>query len=152
MLNKLLKELKQNKYTTIVFCLFLGLFLIAWIVYGMVMPKAGTPVYGNRLEGIEKVELTESDTSKIVKNLKDEDIVTSASTHLSGKILNIIVEVEEKTKEKTAKELKKVAIETLTKEQLSFYDVQLFITNENKELKGYPIIGYKNSSEKDFVF
>jgi len=152
MLNKLLKELKENKYTTIVFCLFLGLFLIAWIVYGMVMPKTGTPVYGNRLEGIEKVELTESDTSKIVKNLKDEDIVTSASTHLSGKILNVIVEVKDKTSEKKAKGLKKQAIETLTKEQLAFYDVQLFLTNENKEAKGYPIIGYKSSSEKDFAF
>jgi len=57
-MKKLIKELKENKYTTIVFCIFLGLFLVAWILYGMVMPKTGTPVYGNRLEGIEEVELT----------------------------------------------------------------------------------------------
>ena len=52
MFNKLIKELKQNKFTTIVFCIFLGLFLIGWLLFGLVMPKNGEPVYGNRLDGI----------------------------------------------------------------------------------------------------
>ena len=91
MFEKLIKELKQNKFTTIVFCIFLGLFLIGWLLFGLVMPKNGKPVYGNRLEGIEKVEVSKEQTSDLVKELKSKDYVTSASTHISGRISNVIV-------------------------------------------------------------
>ena len=67
MFNKLINELKQNKFTTIVFCIFLGLFLIGWLLFGLVMPKNGEPVYGNRLEGIEEVKVTEEQTADLVK-------------------------------------------------------------------------------------
>lgn len=40
-MSNLFKELKNNKYTTIAFCIFLGIFLIAWLLYGMVMPSNG---------------------------------------------------------------------------------------------------------------
>lgn len=152
MFSKLLKELKQNKYTTIVFCIFLGLFLLAWILYGMVMPKTGSPVYGNRLDGIEKVELKEKDTNEIVTDLESKDIVNSASVHISGKIINILVEVKEGTKVASAKELRTVAIKSLSEEELAFYDIQIFITNEKSDAKGYPLIGYKSSLDKKFVF
>jgi len=151
-MKKLLKELKENKYTTIVFCIFLGLFLVAWILYGMVMPKTGTPVYGNRLEGIEEVELTEEDKSKIVSDLKEKDSVNEASVHISGKIINVLVEVKEGTKVSTAKLLRKTAIKSLSEEEMKFYDIQIFITNEDTEAKGYPVIGYKSASEKSFKF
>lgn len=151
MFNKLLKELKENKYTTIVFFIFLGLFIIAWFAYGMIMPSSGSPVYGNRLDGIEKVELTDNDINKIKSDLKN-DIVSSSTIHVSGKIINILVEVKEGTKINDAKKIASNAIKSLDKDELAFYDVQVFITNEEKEAKGYPIIGYKSSSAKKFVF
>ena len=152
MFSKLLNELKQNKYTTIVFCIFLVLFLIAWILYGMIMPSAGKPVYGNRLDGIEKVELTEKDTEGIVKKLEEDKMVNSASVHISGKIVNVLIEVKGDTKVSNAKKLSDIAIKDLEKEELAFYDIQVFITNEDKEAKGYPIVGYKSSSSKKFIF
>ena len=75
MFKKLIKELKENKYTTIVFCIFLGLFLFGWLLYGMVMPSAGEPVYGNRLDGIEEVEITEELTKENIEATSyDSDI------------------------------------------------------------------------------
>lgn len=153
MLDKLKKELKENKFTTIVFCLFLGLFLIGAIVFGLVMPKTGgTPVYGNRLDGIEKVEVTTDQTNELIKNLKDNDNVVNASVHISGKIINVLVETKEGTTVKKSKALKDIVLKAFEDDQKSFYDIQLFITNEKKDAKGYPIIGYKNSSDKNFTF
>lgn len=152
MFNKLMKELKENKFTTIVFLIFLGLFLIGALIFGLVMPKTGKPIYGNRLDGIEKVEVTKDQTNELVKNLKDKDYVTSASTHISGKIINVLIETKEGTSIKKAKTLKTIVLKAFEENQKKFYDIQLFITNENKDAKGYPVIGYKNSSEKNFVF
>lgn len=152
MFNKLMKELKENKFTTIVFLIFLGLFLIGALIFGLVMPKTGKPIYGNRLDGIEKVEVTKDQTNELVKNLKDKDYVTSASTHISGKIINVLIETKDGTSIKKAKTLKTIVLKAFEEDQKKFYDIQLFITNENKDAKGYPVIGYKNSSEKNFVF
>ena len=152
MFNKLINELKQNKFTTIVFCIFLGLFLIGWLLFGLVMPKNGEPVYGNRLEGIEEVKVTEEQTADLVKELKSKDYVANASTHISGRIINVIVETKEGTKTSTAKTLGKVVLKAFDNDQLKFYDIQLFLNNENDNAKGYPLIGYKNSTDKDFVF
>lgn len=152
MFNKLINELKQNKFTTIVFCIFLGLFLIGWLLFGLVMPKNGKPIYGNRLEGIEEVKVTEEQTADLVRELKSKDYVANASTHISGRIINVIVETKEGTKTSTAKTLGKVVLKAFDKDQLKFYDIQLFLNNENDNAKGYPLIGYKNSADKDFVF
>ena len=152
MFNKLINELKQNKFTTIVFCIFLGLFLIGWLLFGLVMPKNGEPVYGNRLEGIEEVKVTEEQTADLVKELKSKDYVANASIHISGRIINVIVDTKEGTKTSTAKTLGKVVLKAFDKDQLKFYDIQLFLNNENDNAKGYPLIGYKNSTDKDFVF
>lgn len=152
MIDKLMKELKQNKFTTIVFLIFLALFLLGWLIFGLVMPKNGQPVYGDRLSGIEEVEFKESDRSSLVKELKDKDYVTKASTDVKGKIINVIIETKEKTSVKKSKTLKSIIIKNITKDQLAYYDIQMFVTNENKDAKGYPFIGYKNSTDKNFAF
>ena len=151
-MKKLLDELKKNKFTTIVFFIFLVLFIIGWIAFGLVMPKTGKPVYGNRLDGIEKVQVTDTETNDLIKELKEKKYVTTASTHVSGKIINVLFEVEKGTSKSKAKSLKDEVLKAFTDDQKKFYDIQLFITNENKDAKGYPIIGYKNSTDKNFAF
>lgn len=148
----MIKEFKENKYTMIVFLLFFGMFIMGWLVYGVVMPSKGAPVYGNRLEGIEKVEIKKQTLKNIEKNLEEKSIVNNASTHISGKIINVLIEVKDGTKLTSAKVLNTQVTKELSKEELSFYDVQILITNENKDAKGYPIIGYKSAVDKKFTF
>ena len=160
MSTKLSKELKNNKYTIIVFSIFLGLFIIGWLVFGLVMPKDNDEKYGNRLDdikeeygSIEKAE-EEIDTEceKIVSNLESKSYVSEVTTDPSGKIINIIVTVKSGTDTKTAKELGPIVLSDLDDTVKKLYDVQLFIKNENENAKDFPIIGYKNSSDKSFVF
>lgn len=149
MFNKLIKELKANKYTTIIFCIFLGLFVIGWILYGMVMPSSGKPVYGDRLDDIEDVPVTDENESNLVSSLKDKDIVSSCSVHVSGKIINVIVNVKDGTSISKAKALNTTVLKNLTSEQKKLYDIQLFLVSDSK---GYPVIGYKGASENKFIF
>lgn len=145
------KGLKDNKFTAIVFAIFLALFIIGALLYGMVVPNNGKPVYGNRLEGIEKVELKEDGQKKLKDALEKESIVESAKIDIKGRIINVIIEVKD-AKVKTAKKLSDVILDNLTKEQIDYYDIQMFVKNKDKDAKGYPFIGYKGNKSKGFTF
>ena len=116
--------------------------------------------YGNRLDDIveeygslkKAKEATDSEGDKISSNIKNKSYVKEVKVYTNGKIMNIIVEVKSSTSKKTAKELKSVVLNSLDKTIKKLYDIQLFIKNENEKAKDFPIIGYKNSSDKDFVF
>ena len=146
------KELKKNKYTVFVFFAFLVLFLLGWVLFGLFMPKTGTPVYGDRLKGIEEVELTKKQTDKIVSDLKAKDYVTEASANLNGATINVIITVKEKTDASTAKHTADIVLNNLDDKQKAFYDIQFFIKNEKGNVNGYPFIGYKNSKAKGFTY
>ena len=146
------KGLKENKFTVIVFVIFLGLFIVGAVLYGIIMPSSGKPVYGNRLEGIEKVALKEDGQNKLKEALEKEDIVESASIDIKGRIINVIIEVKSDTKVKTARKLSEVVTKNLSEGQIGYYDIQLFVKNKNKDAEGYPFIGYKGNRSKGFTF
>lgn len=161
MSNKILKELKQNKYTVIVFCIFLGLFIIGWLVFGLVMPKNTDEKYGTRLDPIKaeynndmKKAKQDSDKAEntIVESVKKKDYVISASAETKGKKIDIVVEVKSNTSAKTARELGDVVLKNTDDKIKKLYDMQLFIKNEKEDAKEFPMIGYKNAKDKNFAF
>ena len=154
-MSKIGKELKGNRYTIIVFFMFLGLFIIGWLVFGFIMPNGDeNKKYGNRLEDIEKAgqTITKDQTDKIVTAVEKKSFVKKASTSVEGRIINVIVEVKKDTSTEKAKDLSKTVLEAISTEQKKLYDVQLLIKSEDEKSKNYPIIGYKNSSDKSFAF
>lgn len=155
MSKKIRKELKENRYTIIVFCIFLGLFIIGWLVFGLIMPNGDeNKKYGNRLDDIEEANamITKEETDKIVTAVEKKSYVKNASISVEGRIINVIVEVKKSTSTSTAKSLDSVVLGAISDKQKKLYDVQLLIKNENNKAKDYPMIGYKNSSDKGFVF
>lgn len=149
------KELKQNKYTVLVFFIFLGLFIIGWLVFGLIMPNGDeNKKYGNRLDDIEKANqmITKDQTDKIIEAVEKKNFVNKATTSVEGRIINVIVEVKKGTTTDTAKTIDDVVLGAISNEQKKLYDVQLLIKSENTKSTNFPIIGYKNSSDKGFVF
>lgn len=149
------KKFKENKFTVIVFIIFLALFIFGAILFNVIVPQNGKPQYGNRLEGIEKV-LPEKDRAEFISTMKSalekEDEVNSVSVDIKGRIINLIVEVKKGTKVKTAKNLTDVVTKEMTEAQLGYFDIQIFIKNSDKDAKGYPVIGYKGSELRKFTF
>lgn len=150
-----LKEFGKNKYTVTVFIIFLGLFLIGWVLFGLIMPHGDqNEKYGNRLDDIKEANamIKDSDTSKIVDAVKKKSFVKEASTNVEGRIVNVIVEVKKGTSVKDAKSLGNVTLDALSDQHKKLYDVQLLVKNEDSKDTNFPIIGYKNSSDKGFAF
>ena len=105
-------------------------------------PVDETTVYGSRLEGIDKVPITDDRKKEIEDFIKEDKSISSASLSVKGKIVNVIINVS--SKEKTLEDVQKLCnsvLEKFKKEEIDFYDFQFFV--ENKEAN-YVSIGYKN--------
>lgn len=150
-----LKEFGKNKYTVTVFIIFLGLFIIGWVLFGLIMPHGDqNEKYGNRLDDIKEANamIQDSDTDKIVEAVKKKSFVKEASTNVEGRIVNVIVEVRKGTSVKDAKSLANITLDALSDKHKKLYDVQLLVKSEDSKDTNFPIIGYKNSSDKGFAF
>lgn len=151
-MNKLIKDLKVSRYTTFAIIGFMVLILLCALLYNFVMPSTGTPVYGNRLDGIEDVEITTKDLKDLEAKFEKNSNVSEADVSISGKTVNAIVTVDSKTSVNNAKKLASILTDFLDEDQVKFYDLQIFIKNEDKKNKKYPIIGYKNIKNSGFSY
>lgn len=149
---KFMNKLSQNKVKLL---LTIIIILVIILVISMIIfftDNAANPSYGNRLDGIEEVEIKKEDSEKMVSTIEKEDKVKSVTYNIQGKIVNVIIEVEKDTTVKDAKTLAKKVTDCYEKDQVAFYDFQVFIQNEDDSNESYPIIGYKKATSNDFSF
>lgn len=147
-----MKFIKKNKYTIIVIIVFLALVVSFVEIKNILVPDEGKAVYGNRLDGIEKHPLKTSDLESIEKSIKEQEKVNDVSCKLHGKIINITITVQDDVSINDAKTLATNTISLFTKDDLSFYSLQVFVKKENQDLNNFPIIGYKDAGSEEMLF
>lgn len=147
-----MKFIKKNKYTIIVIIVFLALVVSFVEIKNILVPDEGKAVYGNRLDGIEKHPLKTSDLESIEKSIKEQEKVSDVSSKLHGKIINITITVQDDVSVNDAKTLATNTISLFTKDDLSFYSLQVFVKKENQDLNNFPIIGYKDAGSEEMLF
>ena len=139
--NKFLNFIKRNKLLSILMLLF-----ILIIIFGLVMvkiivfPSFSTDKYGDRLNGIESVKLSDSKFDDI-KSTEVSEGFNINKVELSGKIVNIYVNVTGEIDKATVRDNSNKLLEKFSEEELKYYDIQVFVTGESDI---FPMIGYKN--------
>ena len=141
--------IRKNKFVIIAIGVFLILVILAFQIVTMFFPKEGVALYGDRLDGIEEVEITDKKSDKIVSALEDDSAVKETSVSVSGKIIEVIITVQDDTSLDTAKALTPKVTDNLNKKEKEFYDIQVFIKKDT-EASNFPIIGYKHHAKNDF--
>lgn len=148
-----MKFFKKHKKEAICLIALLVILLILLTIFIIMWFGGSKNKYGTRLEGIENVELSDSYLGDIESELKENSIVSSVSSNVQGKIVNFIIVVKDETSVKDAKKLSNIVKEGFTKEELEFYDLEIFVSTSSKqEDTKYPIIGYKHKNSEDFVW
>lgn len=129
----------------VLFVVFCGFVFVTMKAY--LDPEDELAVYGNRLDGIEKVEITDKKEKEVIEFIKEDENITDASIRIQGKIINIIIKVKDKknTIEKMEEKGTKI-IEKFSEEEIKFYDFQFFIKNEESN---YNLMGYKNKKSEE---
>lgn len=141
--------IRKNKFVIIAIGVFLILVVLVFQIATMFFPEEGTALYGNRLDGIEEVELSNSKLTKIESNLKSDGAVKEADVSIAGKIVEVIITVQDDTSVDTAKALNTKVLDSLSNKEKKFYDIQIFVKKDS-EATDFPIIGYKHHAKDTF--
>lgn len=141
--------IRKNKFVIIAIEVFLILVVLVFQIATMFFPEEGTALYGDRLDGIEEVELSNSKLTKIESNLKSDGAVKEADVSVAGKIVEVIITVQDDTSVDTAKALNTKVLDSLSNKEKKFYDIQIFVKKDS-EATDFPIIGYKHHAKDTF--
>ena len=141
--------IRKNKFVIIAIGVFLILVIVAFQVFNMFFPAEGTALYGDRLDGIQDVELTDNKLNDISSTLEENEAVKKASVSVQGKIVEVIITAQDDTSLDTAKGLNTIVLDALDEDEEAFYDIQIFVTKDT-EATDFPIIGYKHHAKDSF--
>ena len=143
------KFIKNNKLVVITFIICVIFVILVFAVKLTFFPNEATAIYGDRLDGIEEVEITEKEQDNIVKALEEKDEVSEASCDIQGRILNVLITVNDDVELSSAKALTSSITDNLEEDQTTYYDIQVFISKDNDDSR-FPIIGYKHQNKDEF--
>lgn len=139
--------IKNNK----VMCIIIGVILI-FVIGAFLLLKTFFPSgneYGNRLKGIDKVKISSKRLKEAEKKIEDRKKIKSAKVFIKGRLIKIIITVEEDADIDDMKDYALERLELFKEKELKYYDVQIYLNNEKADAKHYPAIGYKHkTSEK----
>ncbi|MBR2247985.1 MAG: hypothetical protein IKG58_01075 [Bacilli bacterium] len=141
--------IKKNKFVCIAIAVFLVVILLLVQIKNTFFPNEEHAIYGNRLEGSDKVKISNSKKKTIESSITSDGIAKKATIRVSGRIIEVMITVEAETSVDVAKSLTDIITKRLTSEEKHFYDIQVFIIKEEKS-SNFPIIGYKHHKKKNF--
>lgn len=134
--------IKKNKFTTIAIIFFILFFILVVGAKELFFPNYGTAIYGNRLGDLP--EISNNEKENLINKLKENKEVIDSKVEIKGKIVKAFIIVKDEVEIKKAKQIGEQVKDNLEEKTLKNYDIQIFISKENKELNDFPIIGYKH--------
>lgn len=114
----------------------------------MFFPTDSKVIYGNRLEGIEKVKIKDSKIKEMKNAIKDT--TKSVNIRIAGRIIYVDVIVNKDVTLETAKGYGNTILGLLSEEEKKYYDVQFMIDKE--ESTQFPIIGYRHHANAAIIW
>jgi len=139
-----MKFIKKHPVLCVLVVIILILLIALFFVFKSLL--VGGSRYGNRLDGIDKVVISNDTLSKVCSKFKENDKVSSCNTRLSGKILYTSVILSSSVDTDDMKGTSSDVLEYFSESEIGFYDFQFLIgINDLDNNDTYPIIGYKNN-------
>lgn len=143
-----MKFIKKHKVTSLIIVIFIILVILLFFAFKLFFTNSSSPKYGDRLDGIEQVEITDNDIKKIESSIKENKNVTGVSTNISGRTLDITITVVDSLSITDAKAIGQNSFAKLEEKQILYYAIQVFIKKSDVSKNNFPIIGYKQKEIK----
>lgn len=120
------------------------LVIILTIAVAYMVNQTSGDVYGNRLNGIETVPITDEKIKTLEDTIKVNETVEKVNVRLSGKIIYINCYITA-GKASDAKNIAIKVLDIFTDDEKSFYDLAFTFSKVGEEDNAFPIMGYKKS-------
>jgi len=113
----------------------------------------GGSKYGDRLDGIENVTITSDKQESAISAIESNDIVSSATINITGKIIYIKIVFNENATLTEAQNVALKSLDNFSDEEKNFYDYQFTLKQEaSDKTEGFLIMGAKNVNGSNLVW
>lgn len=133
----------RHKGLSVVVFLALILFVLMLVILISLLLGGAKDEYGDRLEGIEKVEISKKTYSKLEDTIKENDIVSDVEYRLQGRIVYIDIMFTSEASVDDAKDVCSNSLEVFDEDEIAFYDFEFVISQEADE-EGFVLTGTKH--------
>lgn len=117
-------------------------------VYRIFNPNSDKTVYGDRLENAPIID------NAVIEQIKDEivnsNLVEEVKYETNVVVMKFYIDVKKDTKVEDAQKLGNIILEKLNADIISFYDIQVYLTQKSGEDVSYPAIGYHSKNAEIF--
>ena len=122
--------------------------LLKYFYYGN-----GGSKYGDRLDGIELITISDDKKNSVVEDIKKRKNVKDAKVEVSGKIIYIRIAFNAGADLDTSKAIAVKTLEQFSDEEKAFYDVHFTLVSEKNEASdGFTIMGSKNVNGTNLIW
>ena len=143
--------IKKHKKLCIVGFILIVLFVMLVVLLKSFSVDYSVDEYGDRLEGISKVEISSKVSNTLVSEIKKLDQVKKVNYRLKGRLVYIEITFNDEVAVENAREIAEKTLDYFTDKQKEYYDFQFILSNE-KDLEGYPELGSKHKSSENIVW
>ena len=147
-----MKFFRKNKLAIIAIIVLAFLIVVGTKFKNLLVPDEGKAAYGTRLEDLNKHKLSDTLFTDIETNLKGDEKIKEVTHYVHGKIINLVITVDDSMDINTAKSLANSTIAMFKDNELSYYSLQVYVKKEDINLNNFPIVGYKGTNATELVF
>ncbi len=123
--------IKRHKGLAIVGGLALILFIILFIIIARMLFSSGKTEYGDRLNGLVKID--ESETKKLKDEIGSMEEVSKVTVRVQGKIIYIEIVYTDTTSKDKAKEIANKTLDYYDDEVKKYYDFGYILSQDKKD-------------------
>ena len=143
-----MKVLKKNYKLIITVVIIIIVLVLGVFIYKNLFEGSSS----DRLENIENYELTKKEINSVKEKINELENIDSVDVYTNNKIIKIFVVLKEDISFDDVKKISNEALESISSDNLEFYDVEIFVDSENEESEVYPKIGYKHKTNSEFTW
>lgn len=153
-MKKLKRFYKEHRVFTILMSIVIVcLILIITVLIQIFYFGNGNDKYGDRLEGIDNVRISESKESDYENNVKATGKVKNCDLSVTGRIIYVTMQFEEAVDLEEAKSVALKSLESFSDEELAFYDFDFTLKkNSSEKVEGFLISGARNRNGSGLVW
>ena len=142
-MEKIKKWINRNKGLAILLLLTIIFVIILLIIFIELLVGGSSNKYGNRLDGIDKVKISNETYESVKKEVEDTELVEKVETRLQGKIVYTTIELKDGITVEKAKEIAVNTLDNYSEDELKYYDFSFFLKWKGEE-KDTVITGNKH--------
>ena len=109
--------------------------------------------YGDRLEGIENVRISDDKQREVASKIDENELVNHTDVNITGKRVDIRIVFNEKASLVDAQGVALKSLDNFSDEEKSFYDFEFTLKQDATEkTEGFLIMGAKNVNGSNLVW